>query len=117
MSPDQFIRQRNDAEQQHENGERKNKGPDITREGEHLPGSLAAPPAKNPEVDPEALLKLMDLQLAQARSNRPRAGRSPASRIAGVVFLLILLIGTLIALEFLVAKLPRPAEPETEVVR
>jgi hypothetical protein len=117
MSPDQPIRQRNNAEQQHENGERKHEGADITRKGGHLPGSLAVPPVKNPEVDPDALLRLLEMQIAQVRSDRPRAGRTPGSRIAGIVFLLILLIGTLIALEFLVAKLPRPAEQGIEVAR
>ena len=53
---------------------------------------------KNQPIDPEQLVRLLDLELAQQRAARQRA-RSPyrAFRMASIIFLFAVIVGVLLA--------------------
>ncbi|GEM_PF-6155309 len=60
------------------------------------------------EVDPDQLLKLMDLQLASTRRERhTRSGRN-AFRIWSLAFIIVATIVALLALQWTLDQLPKP---------
>ena len=65
---------------------------------------------KTVEATPDQLLKLLDLQLFQARAKR--AGKSPARRAiiltTGILLILAACFGAFLILQQMVDELPRP---------
>jgi hypothetical protein len=105
----QAVEEGDRREEQHEDHKRCNEGPEIARGVGHAAEKIAGTLAKTPDIDPEALLKLVDLQLAQARFAKSRKPtRSPASRIVTLVVVLAVLASAIIALQFFVSNMPRP---------
>jgi hypothetical protein len=74
---------------------------------------------KTSESTPDQLLKLLDAQLAHARSTRsqPRAGRRTAILVVGLLLILGGCFAALVVLQQMLVELPRPAagEARTEV--
>ena len=65
---------------------------------------------KTPPVhsDPEQLVRNLEMEIQKARTQRTKSsGSRMAFRICGLVFIVFLLLGALIALQFCLSGIPR----------